>query len=111
MATKGVAWEYAVQWVQDEYFYATDKITQDPESDDQKTLNNPDYWEDQIAMYVHRAYTLGLDTPGGRQAAGKAAATAMCFLESVVRVCGPLPIPGVPSGQGTDALRPIVVSE
>lgn len=105
MASREEVWGYVCDWVGDEYHYATTKVTQDPEADDQKTSTTPEYWEDQISMYVHRSIVLGFDTPAGRQAAAKAATTAMCFLESVVRVHGPLPEPGVSSGQNLDTIR------
>jgi len=100
-------WKYVCDWVGDEYDYATTKVTQNPEADDKKTRDTPEYWEDQISMYVHRSIVLGLDTPAGRQAAAKAATTAMCFLESAVRVHGLLPEPGVSSGNSLDDLRPL----
>lgn len=100
-------WAYIIQWVQDEYAYATTKVTQDPESDDRKTEEDPFYWSDQIAMYAHRAAVLGLQSPAGRQAAAKCAMTAMCFAESAVRKFGALPEPGVPSGENLDNLRPL----
>lgn len=55
-------------------------------------------WADQILMYLHRADTLKLENPLGRQAAAKAVATAHGMLESVIRVYGNLPAGGFPSG-------------
>ena len=58
-----------------------------------------DRWYGQIGMYLHRADTLGLTSPLGRQAAAKAVAVAHGMLESIVRVYGDLPPGGVPSGE------------
>ncbi len=63
------------------------------------------YWENQLGMYLYRAWTLGLDTPGGRQALMKYAATAMGFLAQTVAIYGDIPEPGVPSGENLDNLR------
>lgn len=97
--------EYVIQWERDEHNYADSKVTQNEEEDDQRTIREPEYWEDQIGMYVHRSCVLGLDTPAGRQAAFKALATALSFAESVVRVYGAVPEPGVPSGYNLGKLR------
>src|SRR4051812_20633638 len=56
-------------------------------------------WILQIENYLYRAYTLGIDTAGGRQALAKAAATVVAMTESAMRVYGDLPEPGVPSGE------------
>ena len=70
----------------------------------------PDHTEDEIDIdeyvgwvgsYMHRAVVLGLDTPSGRQALAKALKTLQGFTESAVRRYGPLPDPGVPSGEIT----------
>jgi hypothetical protein len=63
------------------------------------------YWENQLGMYLYRAWTLGLDTPGGRQALMKYVATAIGMLATTVEVYGELPEPGVPSGENLDHLR------
>lgn len=57
------------------------------------------WWRQQLFNYLHRAHVLGLDNPLGRQAVAKFTATACGLLESVIRVEGDLPAPGVPSGE------------
>lgn len=52
-----------------------------------------------IGNYLKRAQLMGLDQPNGRQALGKAIVTLMDALESSIRVFGPMPQPGVPSGE------------
>lgn len=61
-------------------------------------LGEDSWWWQQLSSYYTRARVLGLDIPVGRQAIAKYAATACGLLESIVRVYGPLPPPGVPSG-------------
>lgn len=70
--------------------------------DDENTragLDEEGWWWRQLSTYYHRAGVLTLDNPLGRQALAKFAATACGLLESVARVHGPLPDPGVPSGE------------
>jgi len=84
----------ALDWVSAEHqVYEEQKFEE--EADDQKTAED---WEERIAMYLHRAKTLGLDNPLGRQAVGKAATTAVAYLESTLRAHGEVPAPGFPSG-------------
>ena len=105
--------EYVEQWLRDERAYTIDKFGL--ASDDQHTIEfyhglpapKPSWWDQQFDNYLGRAFTLGLDTPGGRQAAAKFVATAMGFLESVVRQFGPLPEPGVTSGENLNQLREV----
>src|SRR5262245_8581987 len=67
---------------------------------------SPDgWWTQQLDNYYHRARVLGLEHPNGRQALAKFVATACGLLESVVRLYGSLPVPGVPSGQ-LDGVEP-----
>lgn len=70
--------------------------------DDQHTregLGEDGWWWRQLTTYYHRAGVLGLASPVGRQALAKYVATACGLLESVFRVHGTLPPPGVPSGE------------
>lgn len=71
--------------------------------DDKHTLDDgltpQGWWDRQLAMYFHRARILGLEQMNGRQALAKYVATACGMLESVVRLYGRLPSPGVPSGE------------
>jgi hypothetical protein len=70
--------------------------------DDQHTLQGlgeDSWWWQQLMNYFHRSKVLGLDTPVGRQAFAKFAATSCGLLESIIRVYGSLPNPGVSSGE------------
>ena len=69
--------------------------------DDEHTkqgLGEDGWWWQQLTNYFHRSRILGLDTPVGRQAIAKFTATSCGLLESVIRVHGPIPRPGVSSG-------------
>lgn len=65
----------------------------------EKEGHDPDYWENQVGMYLRRAAILGYDTPLGRQAMMKAVATAIGMAEAVTEAHGDPPPPGVPSGE------------
>jgi hypothetical protein len=52
-----------------------------------------------IGDYLKRAQQFGLDSPQGRQAAGKAMITIESLLADCVVAFGPMPKPGVPSGE------------
>lgn len=58
-----------------------------------------DGWDDFVQGYLKRARLLDIRNENGRQALGKAITTLMHCLETAVEVYGPLPKPGVPSGQ------------
>lgn len=73
-------------------------VAQDDEHTRDDGLAQEGWWWRQLMNYYHRAHVLGLDTPNGRQALAKFTATACGLTESVVRVHGPLPEPGYPSG-------------
>lgn len=60
------------------------------------------FWWNEVHHYLYRANRLGLNTPLGKQAAAKAAFAAQQLLGSVIRVFGPLPAPGVISGDIRD---------
>jgi len=94
-----------MSWLEHEHFaYQIQKF---PASvDDTQTRIDPSQWEGDILKYLHRALVLGLDNPLGRQAIAKMAATAVGMAESVVRLYGELPEPGVPSGENADKLWP-----
>lgn len=88
-------WQAAMDWVKIEHqMYEGRKFT--AEVDDNKS---PLDWASAITKYIDRARVLGLDTPVGRQAVGKTAATSVGFLESVIRSYGAVPVPGFPSGE------------
>lgn len=54
---------------------------------------------DFVRMYLHRAQQLGIETPNGRQALGKAIVTAQQALGAAVQYHGPMPAPARPSGE------------
>lgn len=84
----------ALDWINVEHDnYQTIKWSQ--ERDDDLTAEE---WRGQVDMYLHRATVLGIDNPLGRQAVGKAAATAVAYLENMLRRYQELPAPGFPSG-------------
>lgn len=56
-------------------------------------------WMVFVGNYLKRVELFGLDTPQGRQALGKLIVTLTHALETSVEVCGPMPAPGVPSGE------------
>lgn len=88
----------ALDWIKAEHaVYQGPKF--DTDEDDNFTKNMPEWWDNRIDMYLKRARELGLDTPRGRQAVAKAAATAVGYLESVLRVYGSVPAPGFTSGE------------
>lgn len=70
-------------------------------ADDEHTkagLGQDQWWWRQLTTYFHRAGVLGLENELGRQALAKFVSTSCGLLESVVRLYGHLPPPGVPSG-------------
>lgn len=90
----------AFEWLVGERSYQVQKFG--TASDDEHTLQGlgeNDWWWRQLTSYFHRARVLGLDTPVGRQALAKFVATGCGLLESVIRTSGPLPLPGVSSGE------------
>jgi hypothetical protein len=91
------------QWVRQERQYADEKFEDQRALHDEEMrrhgVDNDGFWLPQITQYVSRAQVLGLDNPLGRQAMAKAYMTLGGFLESMVRVYGRLPAPGVPSGE------------
>lgn len=94
---------YIVQWLIDENVYERGKTS--TEVDDKRTTDEFGDWHALIGDYLHRAQILGFANPGGRQAVAKAATVMLGCLESVVRVYGELPEPGVSSGNNLDHLR------
>jgi hypothetical protein len=96
--------EYVRNWLAKERAYTLDKFGIDEDNEHTPLREWSEWWEKQFENYLFRAQVLGLDTPGGRQAAAKFVATAVGFLETVVRLYGPLPEPGVTSGENLDRL-------
>jgi hypothetical protein len=93
-----------LEWLRDEW-----RLYADVKFDDQRSKHDahmadtalePDgWWRNQVLQYVHRAQVLGVDTEAGRQAAVKGLAAYHGMCESMVRVYGNPPKPGVPSGE------------
>lgn len=52
-----------------------------------------------ILNYLKRAELFGMHTPQGKQAMGKLIVTCTAYLERAVMLHGPMPKPGVPSGE------------
>lgn len=97
--------EYVRQWLTREREYTIAKFGLDLDDRHVKEFGKDffdQWWEQQFDNYLHRAKVLGLDTPGGRQALAKFVATGVGMLEAAVRAYGPLPKPGVSSGENLD---------
>lgn len=58
-----------------------------------------------ITNYLRRSQLLGLDTAAGRQAFGKTIVTMLHALETAVEVHGPMPQPGVTTGEVNEWVR------
>lgn len=94
--------EYIQRWVAEERAYAHRKFDGQRGGHDEEMrrgLDEEGFWLRQIFQYVDRAKMFGLDTFMGRQAMMKCYMTLGGFLESMVRVHGSLPLPGVTSGE------------
>lgn len=59
----------------------------------------PTMWEDWAGNYIRRAVLIGLRSALGRHALGKAIVTLMHVLETATELWGPMPRPGVPTGE------------
>lgn len=95
--------DYVREWLARERGYTLDKFGID--LDNEHIGEGLDgWWQQQFDNYLHRADLLGLDTINGRQALAKFVATAVGCLEAAVRIYGPLPEPGVPSGYNVDTI-------
>jgi len=100
-------------WLIRERNYQLNKfgVQQDDDHTRADGLSQDGWWWRQLMNYFHRAGVLGLDSVNGRQALAKFTATACGLTESVIRVYGPLPDAGYPSGHvegnvhGTEAGR------
>ncbi|HEX9991904.1 MAG TPA: DUF4406 domain-containing protein [Acidimicrobiales bacterium] len=89
----------ALRWLVGERAYQVRKFgTATDDAHTAEGLGDDGWWWRQLTTYFHRARVLTLANPLGRQALAKFTATAVGLLESVVRVHGELPPPGVPSG-------------
>jgi len=95
--------EHLLKWIESEW-----KDYSDPKFGDQRPLHDEflketgleldGWWYNQVFQYWKRAQILGVDTPAGRQAIAKMWAAMSGLVESVIRVHGKLPKPGVSSG-------------
>lgn len=106
--------DYCLQWLVYEREYTLDKFGKDQdqrhvkEFHELRTESSADnWWDQQLENYYHRFQVLGLDTPNGRQALAKFVSTALGMLTAAVQVYGPLPEPGVSSGENLDKLKPL----
>lgn len=90
-------------WLEKEWQYADGKFEEGrPEHDEemrQTGVSQDGFWFNQVFQYARRAEILGLENPNGRQAIAKMWAAMGGLVESVIRVYGPLPPAGVPSGE------------
>lgn len=90
-------------WLKGELYYADQKRASRADDDaDMARRQLKSVFGNDFSMYLGRAQVLGLETPNGRQALGKAVAVSIAALESATRVFGSLPPAGMPSGE-TDA--------
>jgi hypothetical protein len=92
-------------WLRGERVYQLKKFgLQADDVHTQDGLQKDRWWWTQLTNYYHRAQVLGLETVNGRQALAKFVATSCGLLESAVRLYGPLPPPGVPSGHNIEIM-------
>lgn len=99
-----VAKQHVAAWLEAELeLYSGPKY---PEEETRRAVEgNVEDWgtvEDRVGMYMRRATILGFDNPRGRQALAKGLRTLLTLTERVVEMHGPLPKPGVPSGEISD---------
>jgi hypothetical protein len=94
--------DHVQAWLDAERAYGETKfpLTQNDEMLRRSGLGRDGEWMGFILNYLLRASVLGPDNPLGRQALAKALRTTLALTETVVRLHGPLPDPGVPSGDG-----------
>lgn len=69
------------------------------------------FWWGYVENYLRRAELLDLSTLAGRQALGKAVITINAMLEMAVEVWGPMPEPGVPSGEIKEWDWPLITDD
>lgn len=105
MMTRDEARARVMHWIAEERErYADIKYAEGTEARHKLILETKNYgldgeWMVFIGGYLKRAELIGLDTPAGRQALGKAVVTCLHALETAVQAIGDLPKPGVPSGE------------
>ncbi len=95
--------EHFRKWIDKERIYADNKFQRQRKNQDEEIsadgFSEESFWYNQVTQYFWRANILGLDNPAGRQALAKAYMTLGGAVESMIRVYGPLPEPGHPSGE------------
>lgn len=79
--------------------YANGTETRDKLVDEIQTIGYGPECEQFVLNYFTRVKALGLHSPLGRQAMGKAIVTLMHYLETAIAVYGPMPPGGLPSGE------------
>lgn len=98
--------EYVRRWIMGEREYTIRKFGLGLDDEHVQAFSDNEYdndwWVKQFENYLGRAWILKLDTVNGRQALAKFVATGVGMLEAAVRVYGPLPEPGVTSGENLD---------
>ena len=94
---------HITRWIKLETRYADSKFGDQRELHDREMRDgklDPDgFWYRQIHQYIDRVRILGIENPQGRQTLAKSLMTMRGSLESAVRVYGPLPTPGLTSGE------------
>lgn len=94
-----------LQWIRTEWAdYADPKFDDQRETNHDRLMRNEgiapgSWWENQVLQYWRRAHVLGIENPLGRQALIKGLAAYTGMVESMIRVYGPPPPAGVPSGE------------
>lgn len=91
-------------WAREEAKYASKKFGHSVRGEhdaemEAEQVGEDSWWYRQIHQYIDRARLFGLETPQGRQALAKAMLAMHGAVESSIRVFGPMPLPGVPSGE------------
>lgn len=90
-----IGFEAVIKWMrQERIVYQTKKFDYVKEAD---RRHEASYWLQQFGSYEQRLEALGLNSPLGKQAALKLAATAIALCEHLADE-GPLPEPGYSSG-------------
>jgi len=98
------AYTQVLDWLDEERTYTLEKFGSEDDRRhtrqwmDRTDFAMTDWWTQQFDNYYHRAWLLGLDTPGGRQALAKFVATAAGMLAAAVQEYGKIPKAGLPSG-------------
>jgi hypothetical protein len=100
--------EHVRKWIEQERAHYADTKYKDGEPNramlidatETEGFSEDGKWMGFLGNYIRRAQLFGIDTLQGRQALGKAIATAMHCLETSVMVYGDMPQPGMSSSDG-----------